>query len=90
MTIVEAFACGLPVIASDIGSLAELVEDHQTGLIFEARNGNDLARKVNWAWEHQEKMKKMGQHARCEFKENYTADKNYDLLMDIYESVLGR
>ncbi|NDP47665.1 MAG: glycosyltransferase, partial [Sulfuriferula multivorans] len=41
-TIVEAFACGLPVIASRIGALADIVTDGVTGLLFEPANARDL------------------------------------------------
>src|SRR5215831_3715728 len=42
-SIVEAFACGLPVIASRLGSLAEIVEDGRTGLLFTPGLAEELA-----------------------------------------------
>lgn len=47
MVIQEAFACGKPVIAANIGGMAEKVEDGVTGLHFEARNAFDLADKLS-------------------------------------------
>jgi glycosyltransferase involved in cell wall biosynthesis len=85
MTIVEAFACGLPVLASRLGAMAELVEDGQIGLLFEPGNPEDLAARVAWAWTHPEEMRRMGKAARQEFEEKYTAEKNYQMLMQIYE-----
>jgi glycosyltransferase involved in cell wall biosynthesis len=83
-TLVEAFACGLPVIASRIGALAEIIKDEVTGLLFEPGNPNDLADKVRWAEAHPDKLARMGQAARTEYEEKYTAERNYETLMRIY------
>jgi glycosyltransferase involved in cell wall biosynthesis len=90
MTIAEAFACGLPVLASRLGAMAELVEDGRTGLLFEPGNPDDLAEKVEWAWTHPEEMKRMGKEARKEFEEKYTDEKNYKMLMEIYQLAIER
>lgn len=84
MTIVEAFACGVPVIASRLGAMAEIIEHGRTGLQFEAGSSEDLASKVDWALTHPEEMEAMGREARREYESKYTADRNYDLLMGIY------
>ena len=46
MSIVEAFACGTPVICSRLGGMAELVDDRRTGLLFAPGNAEDLADNV--------------------------------------------
>jgi len=86
---VEAFACGVPVIASRLGAMAEIVDDGRTGLHFEPGNSEDLAAKVEWAWTHPEAMSEMGREARREYEEKYTAEKNYKMLLDIYERALS-
>jgi len=85
MTIAEAFACGLPVIASRLGAATEIVEDGRTGLLFEPGNPEDLAAKVKWAWQHPKEMEEMGREARQEYEQKYTAERNYEMLMDIYK-----
>ncbi|MBI3609166.1 MAG: glycosyltransferase [Nitrospirae bacterium] len=85
MTIAEAFACGLPVIASRLGAMAEIVEDGHTGLHFTPGDAADLAAKVDWAWTHPREMQEMGRAARAEYEAKYTAEKNYELLMGAYE-----
>ena len=60
LAIAEAFACGLPVIASRLGALAEIIEDGRTGLLFNPGDAEDLAQKVKWAWVNQQKMFEMG------------------------------
>jgi len=90
VTIVEAFACGVPVICSRLGAMEELVADGRTGLHFTPGDPEDLARKVEWAWTHPEEMAAMGRAARTEYEAKYTADRNYQMLMEIYQKVLGK
>jgi glycosyltransferase involved in cell wall biosynthesis len=85
LTILEAFACGLPVVASNIGSIPELVTDHLNGLLFRAGNADDLARQVRWASDHPERMREMRAAARREYETKYTAAINYKRLIEIYE-----
>ena len=89
MTIVEAFSQGLPVIASRLGGMAEIIEDNVTGLHFIPGNVEDLARKVRWANEHPEKMCRMGINARRIYAEKYSPETNYRQLMDIYGEATG-
>jgi glycosyltransferase involved in cell wall biosynthesis len=88
-TLVEAFACGLPVIASRIGAMAELVQDGVTGLLFEPGNAQDLAAKMRWANANPELMHAMGRNARSEYEAKYTAAINYQQLMTIYKDAIA-
>jgi glycosyltransferase involved in cell wall biosynthesis len=85
VTLAESFASGLPVICSRLGAMEEIVEDGRTGLHFTPGDSNDLAQKVDWAWSHPERMQMMGKEARREYEAKYTAEKNYPILMNIYE-----
>lgn len=85
MTIVEAFACGVPVIGTSLGSTQEIVQDGHVGLQFAVSSPADLAAKVEWAWSHPQEMWQMGRNARREFETRYTAEKNYPQLMEIYQ-----
>ena len=87
-TLVEAFGCGLPVIASRIGALAELVKDGETGLLFEPGNAEDLASKMRWALANPDAMATMGQNARRQYETEFTAEKNYQQLIAIYQEAI--
>ncbi len=89
LTVAEAFACGLPVIASDTGSLAELIEDERTGLLFRAGEGSDLAVKMDWANRNPGRMREMGRAARAVYETKYTPEKNYEQLSCIYREALA-
>ena len=86
----EAFAAGTPVIAADIGAVAELVEHGRTGLIFRPGDPEDLATQVEWALSHPAELRGMREEARAEFEAKYTAETNYLALMEIYEAALER
>jgi glycosyltransferase involved in cell wall biosynthesis len=88
-TIVEAFSSGLPVIASRLGALADLVQDGVTGLLFDPGDGQDLARKIAWANAHPGEMERMGRAARREYEQHYTPQRNHELLIDIYEDAIA-
>jgi glycosyltransferase involved in cell wall biosynthesis len=89
MVIAESFASGVPVIASRLGSTAEIVQDGATGLHFESGDAADLAKKVEWAWNHPEEMARMGRAARAEYEAKYEASKNYEMLMEIYRRAIA-
>ena len=84
LTILEAFACGLPVIASDLGSVPELVTDRRNGRLFRAGDADDLGRQVRWAFEGPDQLGEMRAAARREFETRYTAEANYKALLEIY------
>ncbi len=88
LTLCEAFACGVPVIASRLGAMQEIVEDGHTGLLFEPGNASELRDKVLYAWGHSDEMRQIGHNARREFETKYTAEQNFRRLMEIYGTVL--
>ena len=89
LVVIEAFACGTPVIASRIGALAVLVRNGKTGLLFEPGNPRELADKLAWAQTHPEQMAVMGRNARSQYEDEFSAEVNYRRLMDIYAVVLA-
>jgi glycosyltransferase involved in cell wall biosynthesis len=84
LTILQAFATGLPVIASNIGVMTEQVRHRHNGLHFTPGDPEDLSRQVRWAFEHPEEIRSMRAAARREFEDKYTAERNYKMLLEIY------
>jgi hypothetical protein len=69
--------------------MEEIVTDGRTGLHFAPGNSEDLAAKVKWAWIHPHEMEEMGRAARAEYKAMYTAERNYEMLMEIYTKAIA-
>jgi glycosyltransferase involved in cell wall biosynthesis len=90
LVLAEAFACGVPVVASRLGSMAEIVEDGRTGLFFTPGDSDDLAAKVEWGFTHPQEMAQMGRRARQEFGAKYTGDRNREGLLNIYRLAIDR
>jgi glycosyltransferase involved in cell wall biosynthesis len=80
LVLLSAFALKVPVIASNVGSLADLVEHGKSGLLFEMGNADDLARQLGKLAEKPQQVK----HLKTGIPEVRTIDDNIDELLDIY------
>lgn len=90
LVIVEAYACGTPVVAADIGSLTELVHPMHTGSLFPAGDSQALANCVRELWENPELRRKLGRGARDRFASDYTAQHSMSKLKEIYQLAIER
>jgi glycosyltransferase involved in cell wall biosynthesis len=89
VTIMEAYACGVPVIAPSLGPLKEVIDDERTGLLFRPGDATHLAEKIQWALNHDECLQTMGKRAREKYETQYGAENNYRKLMEIYERTIA-
>lgn len=75
-TVIEAYAHGKPVVASRIGSLAEIVEDGKTGILFEMKNSKDMAQKLKQLVTNSELAVQLGKNARKVCEEKYCEERH--------------
>lgn len=87
--IIEAYAVGLPVVASNLGSMSELIVHGQTGLHARPGDPADLAAQVIRIATNAQERDAMRQGARAAFESAYTAERNYAQLMAIYHACLA-
>ena len=85
---VEAAACGLPVIASDIGGLPEVVVDGETGFLVPPRAPDAIAEKLLLLVENLPLRRKMGEEARKFVERNYIWEKNAGKMERLYLSAV--
>ena len=86
---IEAFASGLPVIASRTGCMAESIEDRRTGLFFEPADAGSLASAVRSAIEAPDVLRAVGRGGREEYLAKYTPDRGYRQLLRVYSDALA-
>ena len=89
LVISEAMTHGLPVIASRIGGIPELVDDGKTGLLFEPGNSSDLAEKICVLWSDAELCRDMGTAGRKKAFAEYGEDTYFRRIAAIYNDVTG-
>ena len=82
MTILEAYSTGCPVIASNLGAMADLIVDGYNGLHFKVGDRLDLLEKLDGLTD------KMSLNARKSYLEQFTPEQNYKVLMSIYKRVI--
>ena len=83
-SIVEAFATGTPVIATNLAPMNQLVTDDQTGLLFERGDPASLAGCVRRIQRDEQLYQRLRTGARTEFETKYTATQNLETLLSIY------
>ncbi len=90
VTIVEAFARGLPVVGSRLGAVPGIVEDGHAGRLFRPGDPDDLAEKLIETLLNESARHEMAANARYEYLSKYTGERNYEMLLGLYDGVLGR
>lgn len=87
-SIIESFALGKPVVASNIGGIPELVRDKINGLLFKPGDVKDLRNKISYLINHSSLRKKMGKKGRNLVEKQYNEKKCYKELIAIYNHLL--
>lgn len=85
-TLIEAMACGTPVVCSALGAMNEVVRNEVNGVLFEAGNAESLANVIRSLFADPARLSAMRYDARSLYKERYTPEDNYEQLVRIYEN----
>ncbi|MFC1598720.1 glycosyltransferase family 4 protein [Patescibacteria group bacterium] len=88
ISVLEAFALGVPVIGAELGGIPELVKDKNTGLLFKAGDSNHLQQIIADNHDNTELIAKMSQNARLWVNENCSAKAHYEQILHIYRKLL--
>ena len=87
LSILESFARGKPVVASDAGGSPELVENGVTGYVFRRGDPDSLSDALEKTMSDESHRAEMGVRARTLVAGGYSPDYHYRQLMDIYEDM---
>src|SRR5258708_2033827 len=83
-SILESYAWGRPVIASDVGSRRELVQHGVTGLLYSDGDREQLAHSIGFLFDRPDLIEKMGAAARSRVKANHDLDLHMEQLLELY------
>lgn len=89
LAIIEAMACGIPVIASNIEGPAEIIQNDQNGMLFEVDNETELFNKIRFAYLHRETLFKMAQQAYHD-SQSYSIEHTLSLHLQLYNNLAHR
>ncbi len=84
----EAMAYGLPVIASRLGSLEEIIDDGVNGGLFEPGNPEALKERIDWLMQEADRPR-MRQASRQAYEERFNSQRNLEMLLDIYQQTIN-
>lgn len=87
LVIIEAMACGLPVIASDLPGVRTVFKNGKEGLLCQPNNINDLAQKIDEVLLDEDKRKEMSLNARILAEESYSWEKIADSVLDEFSQL---
>jgi glycosyltransferase involved in cell wall biosynthesis len=87
--VVEAYAAGVPVVASRVGSLTELIEDGVTGLQVEMGDPDDMARALRRLADSDELCEQLSRGARHRYESLYSPEKTMAELFTIYRDAIA-
>jgi glycosyltransferase involved in cell wall biosynthesis len=88
VSLMEALACGLPCLVSDIPANKEWVVDDENGWLFRDGDANHLAEKILSAISQREKLPRVGESSRRLAEMRADWKKNAEALMNVYRSLI--
>jgi glycosyltransferase involved in cell wall biosynthesis len=89
-TIIESYACGVPVVASDSGGARELVQERETGFLFKPGDSQDLQKKIQQLTTDQQLLLNMKKNALARAKALYTKEIGYQNLLKLFQQLTAK
>jgi glycosyltransferase involved in cell wall biosynthesis len=85
LSVIEAQACGIPVVASRVGGLVDLIEDGKNGYLVPVQDPGILADRIADVLKDPQKSRNMAQQARLNVEQNFSADLMLKKTLQAYE-----
>jgi glycosyltransferase involved in cell wall biosynthesis len=82
--VLEAATVALPVVATAVGGIPEVIEDMKSGILIQSRNAGEIARAVQYCEEHREDVRHFGQELYVRVKQSYTLEKMIAKTLEQY------
>ncbi|NJN84052.1 MAG: glycosyltransferase family 4 protein [Caldilineaceae bacterium] len=88
--LIEAIALGLPVVASNIAPVAEVVEDRRNALLVPPESSVDLADAIRTLLEERPMAQAFGERSREIFLERFTLERSMERMVELYDRLLNQ
>lgn len=88
IVILEAMSQKIPVIATKVGGIPEIIVDGESGFLIPPRNSEKLAEAILNLIQNEELRNKLGENGYIRFKENFTIEKMVEKTISVYEEIL--
>jgi sugar transferase (PEP-CTERM/EpsH1 system associated) len=89
LTIIEAMAAGIPVVATDVGGNSEVIENGRTGLLCSAKDSSFMAQQLTELYESHDLRNMLAENAMARAQELFDIDQMHDAYVGVYDSMLG-
>jgi L-malate glycosyltransferase len=90
LTLLEGMSTGLPMVATRVGGVQEIIEDGKNGLVVPTKHPEELAQAILRLYRDQRLRRRLGEKARKTILERYTAEKVVNQYLETFESVKAR
>ncbi|PFG04427.1 glycosyltransferase [Bacillus sp. es.034] len=87
---VEAQACGVPVVATNVGGLPEVVLDGKTGYLIPSKDPQALAEKLLFLYKDSSEREKLGRNGREHVLHHYDWEENSKRMIDLYNKIVKK
>ena len=88
VSLMEAAACGVPVVATAVGGVPELVVDGETGILVPSGDVNKMTAALEWLLTDREVAARMGRAARRRAEEHFSVVRQVDRLLELWRAIL--
>jgi len=90
LTVVEAGAIGIPIVATDVGGVKDIIEDYKTGLLVSTGDTQLLKKKISELVLDKELRRNLAEHTHKVFKEKFDWDKITREYENVYKEAIRR
>ncbi|MFZ5516460.1 MAG: glycosyltransferase family 4 protein [Candidatus Zhuqueibacterota bacterium] len=89
LVVYEAYAMGKPVIGSIMGGIPELIDNRETGLLFQAGDSDELADRIDFLLSYPQLLNEYGRNARTKAEREFSPEVHYQKILTKYQRLLG-
>ncbi len=90
IVITESFACGKPVVATNVGGIPEHVRPMENGLLVPAGDSYALAERITFLLDNPDLIRQLGESGLCAVEQQYTRQRFFERTEEVYRTALQR